>query len=319
MLKNHFSHLSRVVIVLALFMTACTEDAGNEPPAPAPTLPIDYTPTPSAGCGHDLDPGLHVFNINHGGYNRTYDVIIPAGYDNMEPLPMLMNLHSFTLGGSLHAVWAYLSNFNIRADQYGFVVVHPDGTGDPAAWNGGLQCCTPPESDVDDVDFIAALIETVKSQVCIDERRVTGVGMSNGAYMAYRIACEEPDLFAAIAPIAGSLSSELVCTDGRAVPVYAISGSEDNLASRQASVDTFLSLNACTETTEVSYNVGDVTCTTHTDCDDDATVTHCIVDGGGHCFYGDHDDLLVSVGCDVRNDITSQDLVWDFLSRQWLP
>ncbi len=284
-----------------------------------PPLPDDYTPRPSAGCGKILAPGLHVFTFEHDGIDRTYDLVIPETYVNSSPMPLLLNLHSLMMGGAWHNIWTIISNFNERANQNGYFVVQPDGTGDPVAWNGGLDCCTPPESTVDDVDFIATVIETVQNQVCVDERRVVAVGMSNGAYLAYRIACEAPDMFAAIAPVVGSLSAELSCADGRAVSVFALSGSEDSLVRREQSVAHFIEANGCSDTTEIDYQNGDVTCTTRTDCDDDAEVTHCIVDGGGHCFFGDNDNYLSAAGCAVRDDIISQDLIWAFLSQRWLP
>jgi polyhydroxybutyrate depolymerase len=283
-------------------------------------LPADYLPRPSAGCGNIMAAGLHVFTFEHDGIERTYDLVIPENYENSNPLPLLLNLHPVTMGGPwLHNSWTKISNFNERANQYGYFVVQPDGTHNPAAWNGGIDCCAPPESTVDDVDFISTVIEIVKDQVCVDERRVVAVGMSNGAYLAYRIACEAPDMFAAIAPVVGSLSTELSCVDGRAVSVFAISGSDNLLESREQSVAHFIKANGCGDTTEISYQNGDVTCTTHTDCDDGAEVTHCIVDGGGHCFFGDEDNYLSAVGCAVRNDIVSQDLIWAFLSQRWLP
>ncbi len=285
-----------------------------------PPLPDNYTPRPSAGCGNIMATGLHVFTFEHEGIQRTYDLVIPENYENSSPMPLLLNLHPVTLGGPLlHPFWTAVSNFNERANQYGYFIVQPDGTGNPVAWNGGLDCCAPPESTVNDVDFIATVIETVQNQVCVDERRVVAVGMSNGAYLAYRIACEAPDMFAAIAPVVGSLSAELSCVDGRAVSVFALSGSQDSLVRREQSVAQFIEINGCSDTTEIGYQNGDVTCTIHTDCDDDAEVTHCIVDGGGHCFFGDNDNYLSLAGCAVRDDIISQDLIWAFLSQKWLP
>jgi polyhydroxybutyrate depolymerase len=267
-----------------------------------------------------MEPGLYVFTLDHGGMERTYDLMIPSGYVSTEPMPLLLNLHPFTLGGPwLHEFWARVSNFNSKGDREGFLVVQPDGTGTPVSWNGGDECCSPPGTDIDDVDFIAAVIDAVQNQICVDERRVVATGMSNGAYLAYRIACEVPDMLAAIAPVVGSLSTELTCSDGRAVPVLQLSGSEDSLDRRERSVARFLEINGCNDTTEMTYRQGDVTCTTHTACEEEVEVTHCIVEGGGHCFFGDSDFLLSLVGCEVRDDIVSQDLIWEFLSRWRLP
>jgi polyhydroxybutyrate depolymerase len=325
MFKQRSLKLAGIVASALLFTLTFGCAPGPEQPSmpSTPPLPVDYTPLSSAGCGNELTPGIHVFNITHDGLNRTYDLVIPSSYDSSVPMPLMMNLHSLTMGGGLHGIWRTISGLNVNGEKNGYIVVQPDGTPRDEdsfyAWNAGLMCCQSPESTVDDVDFIATVIENVKNEVCIDERRVVAAGMSNGAYLAYRIACEVPDMFAGIAPIVGSLSTELNCIDGRAVPVFAISGSEDNLASREASVASFVDINACNDTTEVSFQSGDVTCTNHTECDDGAQVTHCIVDGGGHCYFGANDNILSSVGCAVRNDIVSEDLIWWFLSQQSLP
>ena len=307
----------QLLCILAFALLACS-DNGSPPGTLPPTN--DTTARPSAGCGNAMEAGVHVFTLNHGGTERTYDLMIPSDYVSTEPMPLLLNLHPLTLGGPwLHTFWAWVSNLNAKGDREGFLVAQPDGTGAPVSWNGGEDCCSPPGTDVDDVDFIAAVIDAVQNQICVDERRVVATGMSNGAYLAYRIACEAPDMLAAIAPVVGSLSAELDCLDGRAIPVLQLSGSEDSLDRRELSVTRFLEINGCNDTTEITYRQGDVTCTTHPACEEDVEVTHCIVDGGGHCFFGDSDFLLSLAGCEVRDDIVSQDLIWEFLSRWRLP
>ena len=204
MFKHSYNVLTLALFILTFSVFSCKNDNNLPPPSITP-LPNDYTPRPSAGCGNIMATGLHVFTFEHDGIERTYDLVIPESYVNSSPMPLLLNLHPVTLGGPwLHNFWTAVSNFNERANQYGYFVVQPDGTGFPVAWNGGLDCCAPPESTVDDVDFIATVIETVQNQVCVDERRVVAVGMSNGAYLAYRIACEAPVMLAAIAPVVGS-------------------------------------------------------------------------------------------------------------------
>lgn len=58
---------------------------------------------------------------------------------------------------------------------------------------------------VNDVAFISALLDKLESKYKINIDRVYATGMSNGAIMSYRLACELPDRFAAIAPVAGTL------------------------------------------------------------------------------------------------------------------
>ncbi len=45
-------------------------------------------------------------------------------------------------------------------------------------------------------------------------------------------------------------------------------------------------LYGCSGETEVVYQKGEVTCFEYEDCEDDATLRHCIVEGGGHNWPG---------------------------------
>lgn len=301
------------ILALTLLVVAC--GSGSTPATDA-----DETARASSGCGQaSLTAGTHAFTFEHDGRERFYEVHVPQIYDDEVPAPLLLNLHPLVLGGPLHGIWTMESQQNVKSEESGFVVLQPDGIGNPASWNGGDRCCSPANAEnVDDVGFIDALVQHTMAQLCLDERRVYATGMSNGGYLAHRIACEFPERIAAIAPVVGSLSQELVCADGRGVPVLQLSGSEDSLASRQQSVDSWIAVNRCTESTTITHQVGGVTCTTRDTCKDDVVVTHCVVDGGGHCSFSDADPQLAP-GCASREDIVSQDLIWDFFSRWRLP
>lgn len=280
-------------------------------------------PAPSAGCGGEgLAAGVHHRVLMHDGLQRTYQIWVPTVYDGSAPAPLLLNLHPFVLGGPAHGVFTLSSQQTAKAEETGFIVVEPDGTANPPdepfSWNGGDACCNPPSRrHIDDVDFVLTAVRTVFDELCIDRRRVYASGMSNGAYLSHRIACERPEEIAAIAPISGSFSSELVCADGRAVPVIQISGENDNLASRQASVDRWVDWLGCDEE-PTSVRDGDTVCSTHTGCDDGVEVVHCVVDEGNHCFFSQQEIPIVE--CPQREgQPRSQDLAWDFLSRYALP
>lgn len=281
-------------------------------------MPADVRP--SSGCGkRSYGPGVNKLELTFGGLTRKYDLVLPDSYDDRLPLPMVMNLHPLVLGGPLHSIWTSQSALNAKGNAEGFIVVQPDGTGSPASWNAGEACCRPAFTNgIDDVGYIDALVKAIGELSCVDERRVYATGMSNGGYLSHRIACEHPERLAAIAPVVGSLSPELACVTGRGVPVLQISGSEDELASRQASVEAWVRINGCTEETAVTYEVGDVVCTTHTTCRDGAEVTHCVVNGGGHCPFTDVSPQATP-GCDARPDIVAQEMIWAFLSRWKLP
>ena len=56
-------------------------------------------------------------------------------------------------------------------------------------------------------------------------------GMSNGADMCYVLACQRPDIFSAIAPVAGCMmeSTFLNCSHPDGVPVFETHGTDDRI------------------------------------------------------------------------------------------
>jgi polyhydroxybutyrate depolymerase len=157
------------------------------------------------GCGirgNLPNPQQHEFGtesrtIQVDGSERAYRVYIPGQLADDPALVVMM--HGGT-GSARQAERAY--GWNDEADAGGFVVAYPDG--ESRTWNAG-DCCGGAERDgVDDVAFMAALVAELQHEFGIASDRTFATGMSNGAMMAYRLACET-DLFVAIAPVAGTI------------------------------------------------------------------------------------------------------------------
>ncbi len=55
------------------------------------------------------------------------------------------------------------------------------------------------------------------------------MGISNGGYMVYRMACERPELFAAFATLSATVPSTYLnsCKPSRAIPVLMMNGTAD--------------------------------------------------------------------------------------------
>ncbi|MEM1306636.1 MAG: esterase, partial [Pseudomonadota bacterium] len=84
---------------------------------------------------------------------------------------------------------------------------------------------------IDDVGFLAALINHVKRDTPIDARRVYLTGASNGGIMTWRFGCERHDLVAAIAPTLATMPKvpDAFCLGTRPLPVVTIFGTADRL------------------------------------------------------------------------------------------
>ncbi len=142
-----------------------------------------------------------VSSITVGGVQRQYIVHRPTSLTGATAVPLVVMLHG-GFGSADQAQRAY--GWDAAADRHGFVVVYPNGIG--RTWNAGT-CCGPAMRDgVDDVGFIDALVTELIRAQGIDPTRVYAAGMSNGAMMSYRLACELPGRFAAIGPVAGSMT-----------------------------------------------------------------------------------------------------------------
>jgi polyhydroxybutyrate depolymerase len=164
-------------------------------------------------------------SMNVAGLKRTYLIHIPSGYTIMKSMPLLIVLHGGG-GTGRNMVKLTLGEFDRISDESGFVVVYPDGI--DKHWNDGRSSETTRsrinQGNIDDVGFIAALIDHLIKEMNTDPKRVYVTGMSNGAIMSYRLACELAGKITAIAPVAGNIPQDLLlaCSPLKPVSVLAI-------------------------------------------------------------------------------------------------
>lgn len=159
-----------------------------------------------------LAPGDHSRSVTLRGIRHDYRVHVPVqrGTDSA----LIFQLHG---GGSTGRAMDTVSGLSALADQEGFVVVTPEGWAvfpdGPQVWNAGT-CCGPVDRAPDHVAALEAMLDAILGEdPCIDSGRVFATGHSNGGMMAYRLACELPDRFAAIAVSGGALMNEELSTD----------------------------------------------------------------------------------------------------------
>lgn len=86
-------------------------------------------------------------------------------------------------------------------------------------------------ADQDDLGNLMFAIEDITATYDIDPKRVFLVGYSNGASMAYQLACSRADAFAAIVAVAGNISARdwQTCDPEHRVPVLHIHGRDDDV------------------------------------------------------------------------------------------
>lgn len=142
--------------------------------------------------------------------------------------PLIVLLHWYS--GRVEEV---IDRFGIGQVAYasGWVVVAPTGLSDSRGqpyWNATPTCCDRDLRGNDDVSYLRGFIADAVERYPVDPNRVVVVGLSNGAFMAYRLACEASDLVTAIVAIAGVESLDpIACSPAHPVSVLHIHGIND--------------------------------------------------------------------------------------------
>ncbi|MBK7810623.1 MAG: T9SS type A sorting domain-containing protein [Saprospiraceae bacterium] len=200
--------------------------------------------------------------IRHGGIERNYRLYLPKNYSSSRPSALVFNLHGYGSNATEQEIYG---NFRPIADTAGFIIVHPNGTNDPNGspyWNVGLI-----QSNVDDLGFLEALIDSLDKSYPIDHKKVFSTGMSNGGFMSLLLACQS-NKFAAVASVTGTMTKLLPpnCQPSKAIPVMLIHGTADavvpylgnaGLLSVPAVLDHFSNLLKCSKTDISKQNVPD--------------------------------------------------------------
>ncbi len=158
------------------------------------------------------DPAARELHIEHDGLRRRC-LLRPPAAPAADRMPLVLVFHG--AGGSPELA-AHATRFSEQADRWGFLVAYPEGLRpDPdkppdflrnvACWNNGSGFGYAAQAGVDDVGFVARLLDVLLRQQPIDPRRVFATGFSNGAGMACRAAAELSLRIAGVAPVSGHL------------------------------------------------------------------------------------------------------------------
>lgn len=164
------------------------------------------------------------------GGDRPTTLQVPSSYDPDGSYPLLLLLHGW--GGTSLLNQVYLG-FTGAADARDLLVVAPDGKVDRDGkpfWNASDHCCDVYGTGVDDVGYLVGLVDEIRAAYPVDPARIYAVGHSNGGYMAYRLACERADTFAAIASLAGvaAFQDPSACVPSEPVSILQIHGTADD-------------------------------------------------------------------------------------------
>jgi polyhydroxybutyrate depolymerase len=162
------------------------------------------------------------------GRNRFYKTHLPIGYNFQNQYPVVFVFHGGLGNPDLSEKQ---TGFSKKADEEGFIVVYPYGTGSfdkkLLTWNTWDCCGYADKKNINDVDFIKALLAEIKLKYNIDDKRIYAAGLSNGGMMCYLLACELPEYFAAVAPVAATMFDTLVCNSKGEVSLIIFNSIDD--------------------------------------------------------------------------------------------
>lgn len=314
------------IVILSLFASACQRLARVKP-----------TELPTPASGESISPGNYSFTLGPEGDQREVLVHIPPAYDGNLYLPLVIVLH----GGGQNAEGVQrLTEMDEDADQFGFVVAYPNGSGRleerVLTWNSGHCCEYALERQVDDVQFIDSLIDSLIQQYAIDKNRVYLTGISNGGMMAFRAAAELADQVAAIAPIAATIGGQvpetgleyIIPTPSAPVAVIAFHGMQDHNVpyeggmgpaalsegridiSVDRSIQFWMEANGCDPSPQTETEAdGNIIIDAYLNCAGNADVVLVSIVDGGHAWPGANRGLASDP---PTQDISANEMMLEF-------
>jgi polyhydroxybutyrate depolymerase len=263
--------------------------------------------------------------IQVDGTTRSYLLHVPGSYDPAMPVPLILSIHGFA---DWPAHQMEMTRWNDLADQYGFLVAYPRGTGFPLHWvTGAFGTANDPTGEI---DFIRALIGRVNADYPLDPARIYVNGLSNGGGMSYMLACTMADTFAAFGGVAGAyLYPEEDCLPARPVPAILFHGTADPIVPYTGGPSNsfgypfpdvadfargWAERDGCNLPPESIPARGDTDGMRYGGCSEDAEVVFYTIHGGGHTWPGGV-ALPEFITGRTTQDIDATRLMWEFFLR----
>ncbi|KAK4034296.1 Alpha/Beta hydrolase protein [Parachaetomium inaequale] len=264
---------------------------------------------PSSGCGNapkliTSAAATTPLTLTSNGKTRQYYVKLPENYDNSHPYRLIFTLHA--LGGNAQQVTVgtggYLPWYGIPTlanDTLGAVYISPNGLNNGWANQGG-----------EDVAFLKTVMETVESDLCIDQNLRFSTGFSYGAAMSFSLACSLGKQIRAVAVLSGNPTISGCSGGTEPVAYYGQHGVKDSvlpIAGGREMRDRFVKNNGCTSQSppEPASGSGKHIKTAYSGCNPDYPVVW-------NAFDGDHTPQPKDQG--AANTFSAVD-TWEFFSQ----
>ncbi|MCC6764723.1 MAG: hypothetical protein IT293_08680 [Deltaproteobacteria bacterium] len=198
------------------------------------TTPGAHGRAPSASAAAELSVGCRAGAaaalvgverlVTVDGEERRYLVDAAEGPAD-QPRAVLLAFHGFRHSAAgLRAGDGFVAGV-ARGD---YIAVHADGRDDVRLLDGVGRGWDLAPGDTRDTAFVAALLDALEAERCVDRRRVYATGFSNGGFFANLLACTLGGRIAAAAPVAGARPLD-GCAPPAPVPMLFFHGAADRV------------------------------------------------------------------------------------------
>ncbi len=235
-------------MVMALFLSSCRLlNRRSDTPA-AETLPTVAASSSTVEMeALSFQTGRNEYTITVDNTPREFIVYVPAGYDASRPTPVVFMFHGTNQSGQImydNTSWV------AKADAENIIVVFPNSwqyfiTEDnrmEEKWNSaGIYRIVAEGTELkDDVKFVRAMLDQIKTTFNTDEKRIYATGFSNGGgFVISQLMLEMNDVFAAFAVCGAAMLGEALPDEiptGVNASLYSVLGSKDNKIAERAGI-----------------------------------------------------------------------------------
>jgi polyhydroxybutyrate depolymerase len=277
-------------------------------------------------------PGTYTYVMTFQNQDRYYKIHLPKSFDPKKSIPLVFAFHGGTGNMEVQSHDKFYKLIS-KAEREGFAIVFPNGysrfkSGKIATWNAGLCCGEAKEKAIDDVGFVREIFSKIKLQLKIDLQTVFAIGMSNGAMMSYRLACEASDIFKAIGVVAGT-DHTILCNPKKPVSILHIHAMNDDhvkytggrgkkvisasmvpeFASVESTLSKWKNLLKCSGDFKITHPKKGLEIQELKNCQQNSQIKHIKLSDGGHSWPGgvsprgggDKASMLISANDEIWN------------------
>ncbi|WP_448699555.1 alpha/beta hydrolase family esterase [Mucilaginibacter sp. AW1-3] len=255
------------------------------------------------------------------GIKRSFVSYIPANGNGK--MPLIISLH----GGLASPKGQFrLADFRPLADRDKFIVVCPASK---HIWHDGRD-----NKGIDDVKFMDKLISLMVDKYHADPQRVYITGISNGGFMASRLACQLSSRIAAIGVVAGTMNVEEGYAPVKPMPVIYMHGTKDRVFSNKGGkafgrltyshndvVKLWVNFDKCnpepviTNIPDTAHDGTSVICEEYRNPANGIEVIGYTIVNGGHTWPGGWQYMPRWIVGKTTKNINACAVMWDFLKK----